>query len=508
MKLRVAAVLPALCLLCLVPGALFAATTPGIEIDGNYLDDDPIDPNEDWFPNHAPDSDPISKEDDTLCGTSPSPKNDITNSYVSNNNEFLYMGMERRANTGQTSFFWAFDIGKDGDNKGDFVFAFCFGSGDSVTDTFVLEYDEVSGEFVRDNTPPAIVFDVNSDRTIAPFGALDRKGRERTFIDKGKFAEASVDLSGIEGFDICNAAAASLEIQTRSSCSLNSQCKDTTGVRDFSFFPLATDLEISQPDPCVPVLVATANAFDGTPPYAYTWFLNGVDITDQDPLWATSDTIVIPLDPEVCGDTEVSVNVADSQCDVDSAQTLAVNQGPEALFANLNVGSCDMTLQFDGTASTDCNTDDTLSFVWDLDGDLIPDSTDPAGAHTYGSCGERAVTMLVADSAGCLSDPIQQPIYVNQPPQAGLRLEGGTCLNLLFAATTVDCDLSQSSTLYTESLDTTLDFGDGTTATTETGTHEYAVCGTYPVTLSTVDASGCTDQIDRSVTIETVFQIN
>ena len=74
---RVGAVLALVCL-CLAPWALEAAVTPGIEVDGNYIDDDPIDPYEDWHPNHAPMADPTSNHDDTLCGTKVLWKRDYT----------------------------------------------------------------------------------------------------------------------------------------------------------------------------------------------------------------------------------------------------------------------------------------------------------------------------------------------------------------------------------------------------------------------------------------------
>jgi hypothetical protein len=496
--LAVVALLPA--------GPALADRTPGIEIDGNYVDDDPTDLTEDWFAGHPPMSDPISQEDDTLCGTSPAPKNDITNAFAANNRDYLFLAMERRANTGQTSFFWVFDVHGDGPALGDFIFVFCFGSGDTVTDTYVLEFDEATGEWVRDSTPPDVVFHVNEMRELAPFGAYDRKGRLRPYIDRGKFAEASVDLDDIEGFDICEAEAVTLLIETKSSCSLRSQCKDRTEEMLYSFYPLGADLEVVQPDPCVPIVVATANAYEGQPPYTYRWFLNGEEITDRDPTWASSDTIEIPLEEE-CGPAEVAVIVDDGECVVEDSAEVDVNQPPVAGIAGLIVGDCDMTLSFDGSGSTDCNPGAVLSYSWDLDGDTVPDSHDMAGTHTYPTCGERAVTLIVADEHACLSEPAVSPIYVNEPPVAGLAIPGGDCLTIDWESTTVDCDLTVVSTLYQESLTQLVEFGDGESSPNDSGEHTYATCGSYPVTLTATDASGCTDEDSKTVTIETVIDV-
>jgi len=174
-----------------------AAVKTSIEIDGNYTDDSA--PGEDWFPGFPPGTDPIGTADDTLCGTSPSPKDDITHYFLTNNNDFLFVGLERLANNGQTSFFLSFDITGDGPSKGDFIFVFCFGSGSRVTDTYVLEWDDVRKQFVRDTTPPTIQFMVNTTRVAGTIQGLRspraaaavhrrgpvRRGLHRPLVDRG-----------------------------------------------------------------------------------------------------------------------------------------------------------------------------------------------------------------------------------------------------------------------------------------------------------------------------------
>ena len=54
-------------------------------------------------------------------------------------------------------------------------------------------------------------------------------------------------------------------------------------------------LALSQPAGCAPEIVATAHALSprSSATLAYQWFLDGEDVTDRDPSWATSDSIVI-----------------------------------------------------------------------------------------------------------------------------------------------------------------------------------------------------------------------
>ncbi len=482
-----------------------ATTATGIEIDGNYVND-PASPEEDWFPGFPPSSDPVGSADTTLCGTSPAPKNDITQYFLANTMDHLYVGLERLTNNGNTSFFLRFDITGDGPSTGDFIFVFCFGSGTVVTETYVLEWDAAAGDWIRDATPPEVVFAVNPTPTLAPFGTLDERGRPTTLIDPGRFAEARIRLADIEGFDVCLADAVVGEIESKSSCSLNSECKDTTGPFQFSFDPLTADLQVSQVPDCLPQIIARAGARSPRPgPLAYRWFLNGDDITDQDPSWATSDVIVITLADE-CGPTEVRVLVDDGRCQVEDDATVDVNRRPEAAIASLVMGSCDRVLSYDGSASTDCN-GASLTYYWDFNTDGVVDSTARTGTFTFAGCGDRLVTLRVGDG-DCLSEPVFAQVFVNEPPVAALAVTPTGCLSISHVASATDCNLAFPSPTHPESLTEVLDFGDGTPPVPGgTGTHVYAECGTYILTLTVTDASGCVHAATRQVTFSGLLDV-
>ncbi len=499
-------------LVLLVPPVAVASgvshfTAPGIEIDGDYLDD-PSRAGNDWFPNYPPFRDPIRQADDTLCSTSPAPKNDLTNTYVASNFDYLYMGMERLANRGNTSFFFSFDITGDGPSRGDFIFVFCFGNGEVVTDTYVLEYDPATRSFVRDATPPRVDFAVNTRRTLAPFGALDRHGRPSSTIEPGQFGEARVTLADIEGFDVCLANDVLLVIQTKSSCSLNSECKDTSGDLRFSFSALTADLVLAQPPGCAAEIVATANAVSPrTGAITYRWFLNGDEITDRDPSWATSDTIVIGLADE-CGPQAVRVVVDDGTCQADDAASVDINRAPVAQIGTALVDPCTGLLTYAGTGSQDCN-GSPLAFAWDFDGDGIVDSTLESGTHAFTGCGDRTIRLVVHDGE-CASPPADTTVHVNAAPEAGLTVgpSAAHCLEIAFQVTSSDCDLTVPSASYVESLTSTTTFGDGTPPTSDpAGVHRYATCGTYLVTTTTTDASGCSSTATREVTIDVVADV-
>jgi glucose/arabinose dehydrogenase len=97
------------------------------------------------------------------------------------------------------------------------------------------------------------------------------------------------------------------------------------------------------------------------------------------------------------------------------------NQSPVAVAsANPTSGPTPLTVNFDGTASSDPDPGDAITYAWDLDGDgLYDDSTAAQPTYTYTQSGSFTTRLRVTDSHG-LSD-ISDPIVItagNTPPTA------------------------------------------------------------------------------------------
>ena len=81
------------------------------------------------------------------------------------------------------------------------------------------------------------------------------------------------------------------------------------------------------------------------------------------------------------------------------------NQPPAAAAAATpTTGPAPLTVEFDGSGSSDPDAGDTLSYAWDLDGDgEYDDSTAVAPSHTYTSQGFYTASLRVTDSHGAAS---------------------------------------------------------------------------------------------------------
>lgn len=100
---------------------------------------------------------------------------------------------------------------------------------------------------------------------------------------------------------------------------------------------------------------------------------------------------------------------------------VASNQAPVPVAdASPISGPTPLTVNFDGSASSDPDPGDTIAYAWDLDGDgLHDDSTAVQPTFTYTQSGSYTTSLKVTDSQGASS--ISDPIVItagNTPPTA------------------------------------------------------------------------------------------
>ena len=121
------------------------------------------------------------------------------------------------------------------------------------------------------------------------------------------------------------------------------------------------------------------------------------------------------------------------------------NQPPIAVAtANPTSGSAPLTVNFNGTGSSDPDAGDTITYAWDLDGDgAYDDSTAAQPTYVYSSSGTFTARLQVTDNHGAsnLSSPITitvgntPPTAIINSPTAGTTWKVGDVINFSGSAT-------------------------------------------------------------------------
>jgi PKD repeat protein len=109
-------------------------------------------------------------------------------------------------------------------------------------------------------------------------------------------------------------------------------------------------------------------------------------------------------------------------------QFVASNQPPNAVAtANPTSGNPPLTVNFNGSGSSDPDQGDTISFAWDLDGDgQFDDASTAQATFTYTTSGNYTAKLKVTDNHGS-SDTDSVAITVgNMPPTATINSPGAT----------------------------------------------------------------------------------
>ncbi|MEI6436179.1 MAG: PKD domain-containing protein, partial [Bacteroidota bacterium] len=134
------------------------------------------------------------------------------------------------------------------------------------------------------------------------------------------------------------------------------------------------------------------------------------------------------------------------------------------------------------------------AWSWDFGdpGSASNTSSDQNPIHIYTSVGTKYVTLTITNGNGCTSN-IGKPIEVSYPPQANWDFDRPNC----FPDPTQFRDISMAQgSISIVSWD--WNFGDGTPhSTLNDPVHSYLLEGTYPVTLTVVNANGCENYITK-----------
>jgi large repetitive protein len=155
-----------------------------------------------------------------------------------------------------------------------------------------------------------------------------------------------------------------------------------------------------------------------------------------------------------------------------------------------------LSASFDATGSTDSD-GSIVGHAWNF-GDGQTSTTGPTVTHGYAAAGTYTVSLTVTDDDGAqnvtTSEVVVTAPAANTPPTASFTTAVSSAHVAVNGTGSSDPDGTISSYAW--------NFGDGGTATGATAAHDYAVAGTYTITLTVTDNAGATGSSTSSVTIE------
>jgi PKD repeat protein len=133
-----------------------------------------------------------------------------------------------------------------------------------------------------------------------------------------------------------------------------------------------------------------------------------------------------------------------------------------------------------------------IDYSWNFNDGAGSSLTDPT--HIFETDGSYTVTLIVEGLGGC-ADTITYQNIITVFPNPTANFEYSNIQDSIANGTIAFYNTSSPH------ISSWWDFGDGTTSTSESTTHNYDYFGNYYTTLAIVDANGCVDTLSMYITV-------
>ncbi|MBL0341053.1 MAG: PKD domain-containing protein [Bacteroidetes bacterium] len=160
---------------------------------------------------------------------------------------------------------------------------------------------------------------------------------------------------------------------------------------------------------------------------------------------------------------------------------ITIVPNPPAAFTVNQQSSCNVNQVF----NFNCTTPGASSWQWTFGDGNTSNIQNPT--HVYGASGTYDVSLVVTNANGC-TDTLVRPGYIN----IGLNLVPTFTVNSSVGCppfnSIFNCNVPNATSWL-------WDFGDGTTANTQSPSHLYSNPGSYDITLTVTTSSGCNGSV-------------
>lgn len=330
---------------------------------------------------------------------------------------------------------------------------------------------------IRDSIPTALFnYDTVSCAQSIYFNNLSSPG---AYIwNFGDGSPTSNDQFPTHGYTSAGTYNVSLTVQKAFGCSTSYNMAVNAPASNGTLVPkgkFGLDIE-----PCTNTIFATSNSVNAS---GLKWIFDGS-------LVGTGTNLQI-LNPSI-GAHLLALVASNGTCHDTFYQHIQIQETPTAGF-DFEVSTCSNTVLFVSTSKNATN------FVWDFgDAGNTTASYSSQAAHSFSADGTYQVKLIALNLHGC-SDTITLPVTVNQgnnPNIARFAIDNAWCQNC-------HCNNKVEFTNLTNGVGNSYlwSFGDGTTSTAVSPQKGFPHAGTFNVTLSVNNGSGCINSTTKQVTI-------
>lgn len=214
-----------------------------------------------------------------------------------------------------------------------------------------------------------------------------------------------------------------------------------------------------------------------------------------------STTVNFPDDPNVShiyaasGSYNVTLTITTSTgCENVNTQMVTIQPSPVANFTNNN--AC-LGVPIEFTDQSQANgSGQIINYAWDF-GDPASGTGNASGvqnpSHIFSAAGTYTVSLQITSSNSCV-DTVTKVVVINPAPVVDFTSTSGC------AGDTVTF-ISSTFVNVPQTLSWLWNFGDGTTSNIADPLHIYNTQGTYTVTLSITDITGCSSSVSHNVSV-------
>ena len=300
-----------------------------------------------------------------------------------------------------------------------------------------------------------------------------------------RFGDGDTSILANPTHDYLTSGSKSVVLEALSSTGCAATTTQSVTASAFNSNVIDANFTITQADLCVNTISLANTSLNATVSTTYQYSIdNGA--------FQTVSTFPVTLSSLSNGAHTIILRATEGACVSNEIKSFTLNRDVTPAFTVGTQQSCNTLLSFANTTSGT----GPFNYFWNFD-DGGANSTSINPSHTFSAAGTYQVELTAITSVGC-STTVSQNLVVSAPSSGGPT---ASFTNSTAGGCAAGYNFTNTSTGATSYL---WDFGDGSTSNVANPTKGYGATGTYTVTLTASNGSGCQSVTSSSLVVSSV----